>query len=148
MASLVCLSCQGKIIIIRKKKGLLPSLTQLIHNFKKSQKKREKRKKEKIKTPENEPVLPIFNRLFSFTSESGIHVFQSILSKQLRLNFIPFISVLLLSLFFFCRSQGQSRRKVESLCFFLSSRHMHPPGTYISAKSKVAAHCGRCGGCA
>ena len=22
---------------------------------------------------------------------------------------------------------------------------MHPPGTYISAKSKVAAHCGRCG---
>ena len=106
--------------------------------------------KEKIKTPENEPVLPIFNRLLSFTSESGIHVFQSILSKQLRLNFIPFISVLLLSLFFFCRSQGQSRRKVEfeSLCFFLSSRHMHPPGTYISAKSKVAAHCGRCGGCA
>ena len=85
----------------KKKKGLLPSLTQLIHNFKKSQKKREKRKKEKIKTPENEPVLPIFNRLFSFTSESGIHVFQSILSKQPRLNFIPFISVLLLSFFFF-----------------------------------------------
>ena len=22
---------------------------------------------------------------------------------------------------------------------------MHPPGTYISAKSRVAAHCGRCG---
>ena len=60
-------------------------------------------------------MLPISNRLFSFTSQSGIHVFQSILSKQPRLNFIPFISVLLLLLF--CRSQGQSRRKVESLCF-------------------------------
>ena len=59
--------------------------------------------KEKMKTPENELALPISNRLFAFTSQSGIHVFQSILSKQPRLNCIPFISVFVcLFLFLFC----------------------------------------------
>ena len=124
-------------MIREKNKSLLPSLTPLIQNFESSLKKEEK-KKEKRKTPENESTLTISNRLFSFTSQSGVHVFQSILSKQLRLNFIPFISV------FFCRSQLQSRRKVESLRF-LKSKHMHPPGPYISAKSKATAHCGRFG---
>ena len=56
-----------------------------------------------MKTPENELALPISNRLFAFTSQSGIHVFQSILSKQPRLNCIPFISVFVcLFLFLFC----------------------------------------------
>ena len=77
----------------------------------------------------------ISNLLFSFTSQSGIHVFQSIWSKPSRLNFIPFLSV-----FFVCRSQRQSRRKM-----FFSSEHIHPPGTNISAKSNEAAHCGRFG---
>ena len=29
--------------------------------------------------------------------------------------------------------------------FFFKQQTHAPPGTYISAKSKVAAHCGRCG---
>ena len=94
-----------------------------------------------MKTPENELALPISNRLFAFTSQSGIHVFQSILSKQPRLNCIPFISVfvclfLFLFCFFFCRSQRRSRGKVESLCFFLSRRHMHPPGSYNQQRAR------------
>ena len=67
-------------------------------------------------------------------------MFQSILSKPPLLNFIPFVCLF----GFFCRSQRQSRRKVESLCFF-SGKHMHPPGTNISAKNKKTAHCGRFG---
>ena len=79
----------------KKNKGLLPSLTPLIQNFESSLKKeKKKRKKEKRKTPENEPALLISNYLFSFTPQSGVHVFQSILSKQPCSNFIPFIPVL------------------------------------------------------
>ena len=68
-------------------------------------------------------------------------MFQSILPKPHLLNFIPFVSFF----FFFCRSQRQSRRKVEGLCFFFCSKHMHAPGANISAKSKETAHCGRFG---
>ena len=68
-------------------------------------------------------------------------MFQSILSKPPLLNFIPFIC---LFVFFFCRSQRQSHRKVESPCFF-SGKHIHSPGANISAKSKETAHCGRFG---
>ena len=46
-------------------------------------------------------------------------MFQSILSKPLLLNFIPFVSFRFF--FFFCRSQRQSRGKVESLDFFLAA---------------------------
>ena len=45
-------------------------------------------------------------------------MFQSILSKPPLLNFIPFVSFVLI---FFCRSQRQSRRKVESQCVFLNT---------------------------
>ena len=66
--------------------------------------------------------------------------------KTTPLNFIPFLSVcLFVWFFFFCRSERQSRRNVESVCFFFSSKHIHPPGANISVKSKGAAHCGRFG---
>ena len=67
-------------------------------------------------------------------------MFQSILSKPPLLNFIPFVSFFLI---FFCRSQRQSRRKVESQCFFF--KHIHPPEANISVKSKETAHCERFG---
>ena len=60
--------------------------------------------------------------------------------KITSLKFFPFISV-----FFFCRSGRQSRRKVGRQRFFFSSKHMHPLGPYISAESKEAAHCARFG---
>ena len=46
-------------------------------------------------------------------------MFQSVLSKPHLLNFIPFLS-------FFCRSQRQSRRKVEGLCY--TCTHLGLPG--------------------
>ena len=69
-------------------------------------------------------------------------MFQSILSKQPRLNFIPFISVL------FCRSERQSGQNVESLGFFrffFGSNTCTHRGPIFSAKSKEAAHCGQFG---
>ena len=36
-------------------------------------------------------------------------------------------------------------QKSRKCMFFFSSKHMHPPGPYISAKSKEPAHCGRFG---
>ena len=53
-------------------------------------------------------------------------MFQSILSKQPRLNFIPFISA------FFCRSERQSRQNVEGLCFFLAATHAPTGALYFS----------------
>ena len=46
-------------------------------------------------------------------------MFQSILPKPPLLNFIPFVCLFVC--FFFCTSQRQSHRKVESLCFFLAA---------------------------
>ena len=67
-------------------------------------------------------------------------MFQSILSQQPDLKFIPFISV-----FFFCRSERQSLRKIESMLFFLAADTCTHRGPIISANSKEAAHCGRFG---
>ena len=73
-------------------------------------------------------MLPISNRLFSFTSQSGIHVFQSILSKQPRLIYlfpIYFCVAVVVVVGFFCRSQGQSRRKVESTVYVFFKQQTH-----------------------
>ena len=68
-------------------------------------------------------------------------MFQSILSKPHLLNFIPFVSFF----FFFCRSQRQSRRKVEGLCFFFAANTCTHREPTFQAKSKETAHCGRFG---
>ena len=67
-------------------------------------------------------------------------MFQSILSKQPRLNFVPFIPV-----FFFLVDKTDKVAEKWKVYVFFEQQHMHPTGPYISAKSKEAAHCGRLG---
>ena len=70
-------------------------------------------------------------------------MFQSILSQQPDLKFIPFISVFF---FFVDLSDRKSQKDSESmLLFFLAANSCTHRGPIISAKSKEAAHYGRFG---
>ena len=57
------------------------------------------------------------------------------LSKQPRLNFMAFISVL----FFFGRSEWQSCRKVENVCFFYQQAHAPTGALHFSEEQGTRA---------